>query len=228
MVVAANMLIPLVDHRTSGPQRGDTLAVNHLNRHPAQIGLDPPNPVRGAVWIPLRNRRGAVVAYTLIDEENVHLAALRWHVASGYAHRWERHAGRQLNVFLHRVILGVPPELECDHINHDRLDNRRSNLRFATRSQNARNVKGRDPQKYKGVYLVESANRWRGLITFDGKTYPLGLFATPEAAAFAYDFAAAALHGEFAATNFQLSEATRRRAVEFGSFLVAHNTRRTV
>jgi len=65
-------------------------------------------------------------------------------------------------------------------------------------------------------------------VTFEGTQYPLGLFATPEEAAFAYDFAAVALHGEFAASNFQLSEATKRRTVGFGSFLTAHHAGRTV
>jgi hypothetical protein len=49
----------------------------------------------------------------------------------------------------------------------------------------------------------------------------MGFFDTPEQAAFAYDFGAAALHGEFAATNFQLSKATKVCALEFRAFLMA-------
>lgn len=217
---------PLIKQSPHKVQSRDTLAMTENSfQVRGNVAIRPPAPVPGALWIPLRNRRGAVLAYTLIDEEDAHLAKLRWHATSGYAHRWEWHRGRQVGVFLHRVILKVPDEFECDHINRNRLDNRRANLRWATRSQNSRNVKRKEPKKYKGVQFLESANRWRALITFEGVAYRLGAFATPEAAAFAYDFAAIALHGEFAATNFRLSKATVHRASEFGSFLIAHNTR---
>jgi len=189
----------------------------------------PPVPLPGVLWIPLRNRYDEVVAHTLIDEEDADLARLTWHLKSdGYAaHREKRQhppngAGRGRNVRMHRVILGAPPGAEVDHINRNRLDNRRSNLRLATRGENARNCKRNtsNTSGYKGVGFNHLAGRWAASVVFEGRTFWVGLFGTPQEAAFAYDFAATALHGEFAATNFQLSEATRERALEFRAFLL--------
>lgn len=188
----------------------------------------PPGVVPGALRIPLRNRDGEIVAYTLIDEEDADLARLTWHLkVDGYAARWERRGydGRRRGriVRLHRVIMGAPPEVEVDHINRNRLDNRRSNLRFATSAENARNCKRnkRNTSGYKGVRFNSLAQRWGASVVFEGNAYWLGLFNTPEAAAFAYDLAASALHGEFAATNFRLAEATKERASEFREFLLS-------
>jgi len=192
--------------------------------------MPPPVPVPGALWIPLRNCRGEVIAYALIDEQDRHLARLTWHLRlDGYAARWEKQQNRHNRIGrgrilrLHRVILGAPPGVEVDHINRNRLDNRRSNLRFATDGENARNCKRntRNTSGYKGVRFDRFAHRWGAAVVFEGKTYWVGLFDTPEEAAFAYDFAATALHGEFAATNFHLSEATKNRAPEFRAFLMS-------
>jgi hypothetical protein len=185
--------------------------------------LSKPDPVPGALWIPLRNRHSKVTACALIDREDAELAAVTWHRNNeGYAVRCKWQNGHVATVYLHRVILGAPPGVEVDHVNRDRLDNRRCNLRLATRSQNARNSKRnkRNTSGFKGVRFDGRAAGWRAGVGFEGKLYPLGLFDTPEEAAFAYDFAATALHGEFAATNFELSDSTRDRAIEFGVFLL--------
>jgi len=124
---------------------------------------------------------------------------------------------------MHRVILDAPPAVEVDHINRNGLDNRRANLRLATRAENTRNAKlsRRNTSGFRGVSFDHFSGRWLAIVKSDGKTYRLGAFATPEEAAFAYDFAAAALHGEFASTNFSLSAATRAYLGEFRAFLMA-------
>jgi len=194
------------------------------------VPLSPPAPIAGALWIPLRNYRGKVVAYTLIDEQDAYLARLTWHLKSdGYAARFRTRrnhhngSGRGKFLRLHRVILDAPPGVEVDHINRNRLDNRRSNLRLATDGENARNCKRntRNTSGYKGVHFDDRVRRWGASVVLDGRAYWMGLFDTPEQAAFAYDFAATALHGEFAATNFQLSKATKTCALEFRAFLMA-------
>jgi hypothetical protein len=101
----------------------------------------------------------------------------------------------------HRVIwfmmTGELPPNVIDHKNRDRLDNRWSNLRAATISQNAGNQpgKGRFP---KGVTFHQQMQRYQAQIKKDGKNYYLGLFDSPEEAAAAYIAAANELYGEFA------------------------------
>lgn len=196
----------------------------------ARTSLPIPDLVLGALWIPLRNRSGEVVAYTLIDEQDGDLARFTWHLnpggyAAGWAKRRSRGRGTDLNrtQLMHRIILGAPPGVEVDHVNRNRLDNRRSNLRFATDGENARNRERsrRNTSGYKGVQFDRVTGRWSAAVRYEGKTYGVGQFESPELAAFAYDFAAAALHGEFAATNSWLAEATKYCAREFRVFLLS-------
>lgn len=102
---------------------------------------------------------------------------------------------------MHREIVGTPEGMDTDHINGDKLDNRRSNLRICTHAQNGAN---RGPQKngssgYKGVSY--HCKKWRVQICINGKTKRLGGFNSLLDAAKAYDKAARKYHGEFARTN---------------------------
>ena len=186
-----------------------------------------PDPVSGAIWLPLRNRQREILAYTLIDECDRDLAELTWsRNGGGYAQHFEplrEGSGRGRRVLLHRAILAAPDGLEVDHINRNRLDNRRCNLRLATRSENARNTKLAENNTcgYKGVRFIDAVSRWGAVVIFDRESYWLGLYETPEQAAFAYDLGAVALHGEFASPNFLISAATRAAAAEFRASLVA-------
>ena len=101
-------------------------------------------------------------------------------------------------IYMHQVLLPPKPGYETDHRNLDRLDNRRSNLRYATRAQNAANRPPRSASGYKGVQRVAESKTWRARL--DGKH--LGSFVTAEEAARAHDVAARAKHGEFAYLNF--------------------------
>lgn len=94
-----------------------------------------------------------------------------------------------------------------DHINGDKLDNRRSNLRAVTAAQNARNApvrhgkNTRPDHKYKGVYKYPWG--WKVRIFYDGKEFFVGTSKTQDEAAWMYDQWAMALHGAFARTNFE-------------------------
>ncbi len=108
--------------------------------------------------------------------------------------------------YLHRIIAKAPEEMYVDHINRDRSDNRRCNLRVCTRSQNMSNTTKmkRNRTGYKGVYLMSPKNGASGFeakIGFGGKNLYLGYFKTPEEAARAYNKKALELHGEFAVLN---------------------------
>lgn len=113
--------------------------------------------------------------------------------------------GKQKNktIAMHRLILGAKKGQECDHINHDTLDNRISNLRLCTRSQNNQNRKPRKcTSKYKGVHWNKLNKNWRAMIRL-GKQEHIGCFEDEKDAALAYDTKARELFGEFAYTNFE-------------------------
>jgi hypothetical protein len=106
---------------------------------------------------------------------------------------------------LHRILLGAPKGITVDHKNLDGLDNRRSNLRFATYTENNRNRRAKAGKQFKGIYYrgAESPkNPWRATITINRKSIYLGVFSTPEEAARAYDRAAVKYFGEFRLLNF--------------------------
>ncbi len=111
------------------------------------------------------------------------------------------------SVFLHRFLLQPSHMMQVDHINRDKLDNRRANLRIATRSQNNANSTGHADRfsKYKGVF--RHRDRWCTQITVDGRELWIGSYATEEDAARAYDSAAMFYYKEFAVTNFDVTEA---------------------
>lgn len=110
---------------------------------------------------------------------------------------------------MHRLIMGNPVGMDIDHINHDGLDNRQSNLRAATRAENGANrlMNSDNTSGYKGVCFNKATGTWRAGIKVDGKQLYLGLFDTAEQGALAYDQAAILHFGEFALTNANLMEA---------------------
>ena len=107
-------------------------------------------------------------------------------------------------VRLHRQIIEAPDGLLVDHRNGNGLDNRRTNLRIATQSQNMQNRQKRknSTSRFIGVWFVKNKNRWESRITYQGKRIWLGRFDNEIEAAKTYDAAARKYHGEFARLNF--------------------------
>ena len=105
--------------------------------------------------------------------------------------------------------LGRPLEKgeQVDHIDGDSLNNRRSNLRLATRGQNCCNTRmsSRNTSGYKGVSWSTTANKWLAAIVYQKQHYTLGYFTSPIEAHEAYKRKAVELFGEFA--NFGESKA---------------------
>lgn len=142
---------------------------------------------------------------TLVDAADLPLVDRRWyakpHGRTVYA--FARINGR--TVYLHRMLLGLTDrKVEVDHINHDGLDNRRSNLRIVTHRQNSANTRGLpgSTSRYKGVSWQKAMHKWSAQIGHNGRDIHLGFFADEIDAALARDAAALELQGEFAFLNF--------------------------
>jgi hypothetical protein len=112
----------------------------------------------------------------------------------------QRTDGRWTTQKLHTFLTGYAL---TDHRNGNGLDNRRSNLREATQSQNLCNRRPRvGASGFKGVTWFERLGKWKAQCSKAGKHHNLGYFVDVEDAARAYDDAARRLHGEFATLNF--------------------------
>lgn len=120
-----------------------------------------------------------------------------------YAARWERRDGKRVKLYLHREVYRMatgrepPPGYVVEHRSNHGLDCRRSNLRLATRAQNAANYPTRG--HYRGVCL--DRGRWKMRLRVGGEVVAQSMHPCPTAAAIAYDRAALAAFGPFAHTN---------------------------
>ncbi len=130
----------------------------------------------GIARIPLRSLSGAVRAYALVDTDlEPTLSAYTWGLSLGYAVRIGLSDGKRRGIRMHRAIMGAPDGLEVDHINRNRLDNRRANLRLATDAEQAQNLskaktyRGQLPtSQYRGVCWISRRRRWRAQVYIAG------------------------------------------------------------
>ena len=152
----------------------------------------------------IKTKRGDVI---LVDDEDFEFAAnYNWNVGSGgYARRNKRRGDPEhegATILLHRQLMGLAygDAGIVDHINGNRLDNRRANLRLCNRSENTRNQKKRSTNTsgYKGVCFHKGCQKWGATIHYGGRQRHIGMFDTPELAYAAYCDAARRHHGEFA------------------------------
>lgn len=146
----------------------------------------------------------------LLDDIDAAFARLNWCIVKGYAVRTDRSGPKQKTVSLHRLIARAMPGIEVDHVNGDKLDNRRSNLRLCSRAENNRNQSTARSNKIglKGVSWHTASQSYVAQICVDRKKIHLGCFACPETAAAIYDLAARKFHGAFARTNYPAKQKT--------------------
>ena len=151
--------------------------------------------------------------YAIVDPEDYErLNKYKWYVSKGgstfYAARclWDPVNKKKHTIKMHREILKPPHPLVVDHINRNGLDNRKANLRPATKSQNTINrpcIKQKGAHsKYLGVTWQKSNKKWQAQIRANGKHRVIGYFEDETEAAKAYDRAAKLYHKEFAVLNF--------------------------
>ena len=142
---------------------------------------------------------------TIIDNEYYQLLnKYKWQYHhTGDVIRGEMRNGKYKILSLHREIMNAVKGEQVDHINHNRLDNRKCNLRICTKQQNSFNRKGNlnSKSKYKGVWWYESLKRWQVYITYNKKHEYLGVYKDIREAAKAYNEAAIKYFGEFAYLN---------------------------
>lgn len=153
------------------------------------------------VEIPLGGREaaGRVALIDIDDYESVAERAWHVHESKRPGSNYGPYAANKTKkkIYMHSLVTGWPA---VDHENHNGLDNRRRNLRPATKAQNGANQQKQagSSSQYKGVSWSKRSGRWRAYIT--GKH--IGYFRTEELAAKAYDRAATKKFGEYALLNF--------------------------
>ncbi len=151
------------------------------------------------VYVPLSKRKFAV-----IDSEDAEfIGGFRWHANPHYGkfyartNIWDKETQKCKTVMLHALLLSK----DADHIATERtLDNRRANLRKATRAQQCwnRRLSASNTSGYKGVHQIKGKMLWRARISVHGVRKVIGDFHSAELAGAAYRAAAIELHGEFA------------------------------
>ena len=158
--------------------------------------------------------------FALVDDEDYeYLSQWKWkceehnkdNIHNQYArrHSKRRKGGGYIGgVLMHRLILGIEnnPKLFVDHKNRNGLDNRKENLRIATKSQNSKNRRSamNSSSQYLGVYWAKDRRKWRVEIKAEsGERIRGGQYETEKDAAMAYDVLAKIYHGEFANLNFE-------------------------
>lgn len=110
--------------------------------------------------------------------------------------------GKRTTVKMHRLILGAERGEVVDHINGNTLDNRRSNLRICTWTENARNREAYSASGYKGVYpSKKTLGKYLVQIRVNGKKKHLGFVDDPRVGARLYDEAAEHYFGAFSRKN---------------------------
>jgi endogenous inhibitor of DNA gyrase (YacG/DUF329 family) len=133
--------------------------------------------------VPLLRRNGSVAAYAIIDAADAEgVGQWTWNLS-----KQGRYAVRGDGIKLHRELLGLTrgDGMEGDHINLDTLDDRRSNLRIATRPENAQNLPIRKgaSSPYRGVAWVDRRGKWWAYCNVGGQRVYSAFFDTEEEAA---------------------------------------------
>jgi len=148
--------------------------------------------------------------FSIIDENDFErVNCYKWHLTSSQSSKthyaktsiWDKLSKKNVDIKLHRFILGLSDrKILVDHKNLNGLDNRKSNLRIATASQNVQNSRKPNKWGYRGIY--KDKKTWTARIRTTKKTIRIGGFRTSREAARKYDELARRHFGEFAQCNF--------------------------
>lgn len=151
---------------------------------------------------------------TVDDNDYDYLSQFKWHASvrryksthKVYAARKKRKEdGSWTNIYMHREIMGVlGKDVEIDHVDNDRLNNQKDNLRLCSGGDNMcnRGKQSNNKTGYKGVFNSNSlSSPWFAQIRINRKQIYLGRYKTKESAAQAYNDGAILYHGKYAKLN---------------------------
>jgi hypothetical protein len=156
--------------------------------------------------INLYNKAQKLVAQALIDTVDLpKVKCYKWYQNNSTGYVMTGVMGS--TSLLHRLILPPKEGFITDHTEGDKLDNRKSKLRYASVSQNGANQKimRNNTSGFKGVTWCKQTKKWKVTIQKDGKSYFLGRFSSIKLAVDVYDHKALKLHDKFAKTNEMIS-----------------------
>jgi len=145
--------------------------------------------------------------FALVDDDDFELLSrYKWHAAWDHSTKSFRAIttirkldGKWTALLMHRLIMNPKPGEEVDHIHHNTLDNRKSELRLCTRSQNMQNSRkyANNRSGHKGVCWRNDRQKWQAQIKINGKQIHLGHFTEVNDAIAARATATLLHHGEF-------------------------------
>lgn len=174
----------------------------------------PPLPAETVAWVAAQEREHRCRLINLTGgkfakvsrEDFKRINAHKWYCSTfGYAIRFINRNVHKICILMHREILRTPDGMETDHVNMDKLDNRRENLRLCNKRQNQGNRNGSryttKTSSFKGVRWHKRHSVWEAYITRGGRYQYLGSFIDEISAASAYNAAALQHFGQFARLN---------------------------
>jgi hypothetical protein len=138
--------------------------------------------------------------YATISAQDKWVDSYNWYLGkNGYPAT--RLSGKLMT--LHRLLLAPPIGIGIDHVDRDKLNNTRENLRLCTQQQNSWNssIKSTNTSGYKGVSYNKRLRKFESYIVYSGKRKVLGNFNSAEEASVAYNKAAESFFGEYANLN---------------------------
>jgi hypothetical protein len=129
-----------------------------------------------------------LICQAVIDKDDFNkIKDCKWRYGNGYLRE------SKTNEFLHQKIVGSKPGYVIDHRNLNKLDNRKENLRYVTKRQNAQNNNGKGYWKV----IYNGSVYWRAEISINGKRLNLGRYKTENEAIEARKQAELKCFGEF-------------------------------
>lgn len=136
----------------------------------------------------------------LVDDEDFDwISKFNWYFLkanrsdNGYAYTTKK----GMSILMHRLIMNTPKGLFTDHINRNKLDNRKENLRIVTPSENNLNtkLKSTNTSGYRGVTFHKEKRKFMSQLSFNNNYFFLGYFDNPKDASRAYEEKLGQIHG---------------------------------